>query len=98
MNHLDAYRIKDDDEFLELGVEELFDSDAVTFVEWSERVARCLPRLRLDIELQVTGKCSRQVVFRPLDGESGRIVERLRGWGRDSGGRELGTVLRKCEA
>ncbi|HUG71274.1 MAG TPA: tRNA (adenosine(37)-N6)-threonylcarbamoyltransferase complex ATPase subunit type 1 TsaE, partial [Pirellulaceae bacterium] len=37
-NHLDAYRIRDDDEFLELGVDEMFASDGITLVEWGERV------------------------------------------------------------
>ncbi len=27
--HLDAYRVRDEDEFLELGVEEMFESDAI---------------------------------------------------------------------
>src|SRR5438552_10006282 len=29
LNHLDAYRVRDEDEFRELGVEELFSSDAI---------------------------------------------------------------------
>src|SRR5688572_16392277 len=41
--HLDAYRVRDDDEFLQLGVEEYFDSPALTFVEWGDRVINCLP-------------------------------------------------------
>src|SRR5687767_7422440 len=35
--HLDAYRIRDEDEFRELGVEELFASGAIVVVEWGER-------------------------------------------------------------
>jgi tRNA threonylcarbamoyladenosine biosynthesis protein TsaE len=53
--HLDAYRIADDDEFLQLGVEEYFDSPALVFIEWAERVARCLPREHLAIEIAVAG-------------------------------------------
>lgn len=63
--HLDAYRIKDDDEFLELGVDEHFDSPAITIVEWADRVADCLPENRLEIELTVTGDETRQVVLTP---------------------------------
>jgi tRNA threonylcarbamoyladenosine biosynthesis protein TsaE len=60
LNHLDAYRVADEDEFLELGVEELFDdaSDqptaAWTVVEWADRFADCLPAntlwIRIDLE------------------------------------------------
>jgi tRNA threonylcarbamoyladenosine biosynthesis protein TsaE len=53
--HLDAYRIAADDEFLELGVEEYFASPALVFIEWAERVERCLPRDRLQIEIAVAG-------------------------------------------
>ena len=37
--HFDAYRLRDDDEFLQLGPEEYFDGSGWTFVEWADRVA-----------------------------------------------------------
>ncbi|MBW3596107.1 MAG: tRNA (adenosine(37)-N6)-threonylcarbamoyltransferase complex ATPase subunit type 1 TsaE [Planctomycetes bacterium] len=57
--HFDAYRIRDDDEFLELGPEEYFESPGVTLIEWAERVARCLPEDRLEIHIEPTGETSR---------------------------------------
>jgi tRNA threonylcarbamoyladenosine biosynthesis protein TsaE len=60
LHHMDAYRIRDDDEFLELGPDEYFDSNAVTFVEWAERVQDCLPPERLEIQIDVTGETSRR--------------------------------------
>lgn len=59
--HMDAYRIKDDDEFLELGPEEYFNSDGITFVEWADRVVGCLPRSYVEIEIFVTGETDRRV-------------------------------------
>ena len=41
--HFDAYRLRDDDEFLQLGPEEYFDRPGWSFVEWADRVAACLP-------------------------------------------------------
>jgi len=38
--HLDAYRIGDEDEMLELGIEEMLDADAITIVEWADRFPR----------------------------------------------------------
>jgi tRNA threonylcarbamoyladenosine biosynthesis protein TsaE len=49
--HFDAYRIKDDDEFLQLGPEEYFEGQGLTFVEWAERVAGCLPAERLEVRI-----------------------------------------------
>ncbi|TWU49836.1 tRNA (adenosine(37)-N6)-threonylcarbamoyltransferase complex ATPase subunit type 1 TsaE [Rubripirellula reticaptiva] len=55
LHHLDAYRVTDDDEFIELGVEELFDEDnAWTVVEWADRVRTCLPDETLWLKLTLT--------------------------------------------
>jgi tRNA threonylcarbamoyladenosine biosynthesis protein TsaE len=64
INHLDAYRLRDEDEFRELGVEELFSSDGLTFVEWADRVAAVLPEERLEIEIEVTGPMARRLVVK----------------------------------
>jgi tRNA threonylcarbamoyladenosine biosynthesis protein TsaE len=58
--HFDAYRLRDDDEFLQLGPEEYFDGDGWTFVEWADRVAACLPRERLEIRIEPIGVTSRR--------------------------------------
>src|SRR5215831_9746332 len=36
INHLDAYRLRDVDELRELGIEELFESEALTIIEWAD--------------------------------------------------------------
>jgi len=61
--HFDAYRLKDDDEFLELGPEEYFASDGITLIEWADRVQRCLPRERLEVRIEVTGATEREVAL-----------------------------------
>jgi tRNA threonylcarbamoyladenosine biosynthesis protein TsaE len=49
--HIDAYRIHDSDEFLELGIEELFEQQAITIIEWADRFVECMPKNTLWIEL-----------------------------------------------
>lgn len=58
--HFDVYRIQDDDEFLELGPEEYFDSDGITLLEWADRVKNCLPHDYLRIDIEVLGETARQ--------------------------------------
>ena len=58
--HLDAYRLKDDDEFLQLGPEEYFESDGITLIEWAARIIDCLPPQRLEIQIEVVGDTKRQ--------------------------------------
>ena len=51
--HMDAYRVKDEDEFEHLGAEEYFAAPNVVFIEWAERMARLLPEGRLEIAISV---------------------------------------------
>ena len=54
LHHLDAYRLADEDEFLELGVEELFDQEqAWTLIEWADRVEDVMPRDSLWLEIRL---------------------------------------------
>ena len=61
--HFDAYRLRDLEEFLDLGPEEYFESDGITFVEWADRVADCLPADRIEIQCEATGENSRTFVI-----------------------------------
>lgn len=67
--HFDAYRLRDDDEFIELGPEEYFESNGVTFVEWADRVDARLPREYVEIRCEAVGETSRQFT---LVGGAGR--------------------------
>jgi tRNA threonylcarbamoyladenosine biosynthesis protein TsaE len=57
--HIDAYRLRDDDEFLELGPEEFFSAGGITLIEWADRVEACLPADVLTIRLELTGPTQR---------------------------------------
>ena len=62
IHHLDAYRINDEDEFYALGVEECFEQDAMTIVEWANRNLDCLPTdERLNIRIEVVDKDQREI-------------------------------------
>lgn len=55
LHHLDAYRVADEDEFLELGVDELFEqTDSWTLVEWADRVVDVLPIEALWLQIELT--------------------------------------------
>ena len=75
--HLDAYRLKDDDEFLELGPEEYFASDGITLIEWADRVLDCLPPQRLEIHIEVIGDTARQFRLAAVGGESSAMLNEL---------------------
>lgn len=41
--HFDFYRIQDEMEAYDIGVEEIFEEDAFIFIEWPERIENLLP-------------------------------------------------------
>ena len=73
--HLDAYRVRDDDEFLELGPEEYFESPGITLVEWADRVIACLPPERMEIHIEVTGENSRRFAIVGIGDPFGPLVQ-----------------------
>jgi tRNA threonylcarbamoyladenosine biosynthesis protein TsaE len=62
--HFDTYRLKDDDEFLNLGPDEYFDAGGLTFVEWADRVADLLPAERVEITIEMTEGPNRRIIIR----------------------------------
>ena len=79
IHHLDAYRVADEEEFLQLGVDELFADDrAWTIIEWADRVGEVLPTNTLWIEMVQGGEeDTRDVNFRSSGAEWDAAVQRI---------------------
>jgi tRNA threonylcarbamoyladenosine biosynthesis protein TsaE len=75
--HIDAYRLRDQAEFLALGPEEYFDGDGLVLVEWADRVESCLPKNRIEIRIEVTGPESRRFEVVAIGENSAAVVDRL---------------------
>lgn len=75
--HFDTYRLKEDDEFLNLGPDEYFDSQGITFVEWADRVANLLPSDRIEIEIETTNQTERQFTIRGTSPRTEEIANRI---------------------
>lgn len=62
--HLDCYRFERDDELLELGVEEyLYPRNAITIIEWPERIEKYLPKSRIEIMIEHTDTTKRTITI-----------------------------------
>lgn len=61
--HLDLYRVKDEDEWSELGIDELFSHEAWVLIEWADRFPNRMPPDHLEIQIEVAGESSRQFRF-----------------------------------
>ena len=90
--HLDAYRMRDEDEFADLGPEEFWEEGAV-LIEWADRLADALPPDRLTLTLSATGETSRALAATAAGPDSRRLLDALRpdatgpGFGEDGGRR-----------
>jgi tRNA threonylcarbamoyladenosine biosynthesis protein TsaE len=76
--HFDAYRLRDEADFLDLGPEEDFSGAGLTVIEWAERVERWLPPDRLHIRVEVTGPDSRRFHITPHGPIFEAPLERIR--------------------
>ena len=65
--HFDFYRIEDEVQALDIGVEEYFDSGHWNFVEWPEKIASLLPASCTKIELSKNTNGSRNLDMVPVN-------------------------------
>ena len=56
--HFDFYRIEEEDEALNIGIEEYFDSNKICLMEWASKISNLLPlkHLKIIVSLQEDGR------------------------------------------
>src|SRR5258706_10102023 len=59
--HIDLYRLEEAREVATLGLEELFDREAVVLIEWAERFPQLMPDERMEIRLEPAGDDGRHI-------------------------------------
>ena len=59
--HFDLYRIEEEHEALDFGIEEYWDSGAWCFVEWAERIPSLLPSSYTEVQLSVIDATTRSL-------------------------------------
>ena len=59
--HIDAYRLDGEEDFLNLGVEEMLYGKGVSVIEWSENVGSCLPKRTIRMSLSPREDGSREI-------------------------------------
>jgi tRNA threonylcarbamoyladenosine biosynthesis protein TsaE len=59
--HIDLYRLEEVRQVATLGLEEIFDSDALVLIEWGERFPQLLPPQRTEIRIRTTGDDEREI-------------------------------------
>ncbi len=60
--HMDVYRLDDNSDF---GLEDYFNKEGVSIIEWADLVENRLPEERLDINIKVIDENTRVFIFNP---------------------------------
>jgi tRNA threonylcarbamoyladenosine biosynthesis protein TsaE len=66
--HVDLYRLDDPREVATLGLDEIFDRDALVLIEWGERFPRLLPAERTEIRIRPLADDEREIEVTRLRG------------------------------
>jgi tRNA threonylcarbamoyladenosine biosynthesis protein TsaE len=59
--HVDLYRLDRPEEVARLGLDEIFDRDAVVLIEWGERFPQLMPADRIEIRLEAKSSDERRI-------------------------------------
>ena len=62
--HIDLYRLDEPREVATLGLEELFDREAVVLIEWGERFPQLMPEERIEIYIRAGEDDTREIEVR----------------------------------
>ncbi len=63
--HFDFYRIEDEEEALDIGIEEYFDTDAYCFIEWPEMIENLLPLETVSVFITTLENGKRNIQIHP---------------------------------
>jgi tRNA threonylcarbamoyladenosine biosynthesis protein TsaE len=58
--HIDLYRLDKPEQVATLGLDDIFDKEAVVFIEWGERFPELLPAARMEIRLATFASSERE--------------------------------------
>lgn len=67
INHIDLYRLESSKSIKEIGIDELYETGAVTIIEWPEKLQGDLPTKRYDIFFSITGENSRTIEYKKYE-------------------------------
>ena len=68
INHFDMYRIDDESEVQEIGIDEMFaDKNSINIVEWPQKVSSYLPQDCIQISINILGENEREFIVEGID-------------------------------
>ena len=59
--HFDFYRIKNETEAMDIGIDEYFESGDLCFIEWPQKIPSLLPQKYIKIDIRMISNTSREI-------------------------------------
>lgn len=76
--HFDTYRLRNLDEFIDLGFDEYLAATGLCLIEWADKVSPLLPPDRLQVFIQASGPTERTFHWNPTGSGAGAWLMRIR--------------------
>jgi tRNA threonylcarbamoyladenosine biosynthesis protein TsaE len=64
--HMDLYRIRNEDELFDLGLEEILEGDGIAVVEWAEKLGALRPESAIDVSFRLLDRDRREITIQGL--------------------------------
>ncbi len=68
--HIDTYRLKGSDDFINIGGEDILYGDGVCVIEWSKIVEDILPESRISVRIEILNNGKRFICIKGINPES----------------------------
>lgn len=68
--HFDLYRLRGENDLLDVGFEEYLDSNGIVLVEWAEKCGRLKPTRGWEVSLTIQGESTRQISWGRIEDEN----------------------------
>lgn len=71
--HMDLYRLANPEELFYLGIEDIFNSTNIVFIEWPEKGTGVLPKANFILNLEILAVNKRELIFEEKSFRNGTI-------------------------
>jgi tRNA threonylcarbamoyladenosine biosynthesis protein TsaE len=76
--HIDLFRLESEKEAEELGLEEYFQGEGITAIEWADKIPSLLPKENLWIHIHYTGENTRSIEIDPKGKRYADLMENFK--------------------
>ncbi|MCL2320682.1 MAG: tRNA (adenosine(37)-N6)-threonylcarbamoyltransferase complex ATPase subunit type 1 TsaE [Oscillospiraceae bacterium] len=66
LNHFDFYRLKNEDDLINIGFDEYIFSDKITVIEWADLIPSCLPESYIEVKINILSDGERAISIKGI--------------------------------